>query len=52
MMLGAMLWLYFLPGGLITQVRHAVKTAEQWQQEAAPARACLPITLGKEQGRQ
>ena len=28
MMLGAMLWVYFLPGGLITQVRHSLKAVE------------------------
>jgi NADH-quinone oxidoreductase subunit H len=52
MMLGAMLWVYFLPGGLLTNLRHSFKTAEQVQRSDAPGRACLPIACGKEQGRQ
>lgn len=52
MMLGAMLWVYFLPGGLMANVRHSLKTAEQVQQGAAPGQASLPIAYGKEQVRQ
>jgi NADH-quinone oxidoreductase subunit H len=60
MMLGVMLWLYFLPGGLIAQVRHAVTAAEQVRQNAAPEgdrnlqanAVCTPIVFGKEKGRQ
>jgi NADH-quinone oxidoreductase subunit H len=58
-MLGAMLWLYFLPGGVLAQVRHSLRAAEQVQQNVSGSdgnlqanSVCLPILGEKEQGRQ